>query len=115
MGTAYHFRELAQALSGSFTVYAPDRRGRGSSPKAYSADYVIQRDIEDLDALLAETGSHFVYGLSSGGIIALQAALTLPGIQKVAVYEPAIFLHGLPTKALARLTGRWLRGSWPTR
>ncbi len=102
MGTAYNFSELAEALSSSFTVYAPDRRGRGLSPCQFTEDYSIQKDIEDLGALLAKTGAHFVYGLSSGGVIALQAALTLPATQKVAVYEPAIFVDGLPLKALAR-------------
>jgi len=110
MGTAGNFRELAQALSGSFSVHVPDRRGRGLSPRPYSAGYVIQRDIEDLDALLAATGAHLVFGLSSGGVITLQAALTLPGIEKLAVYEPAIFVDGLPARALARFDRQMARG-----
>ncbi|HEV2412207.1 MAG TPA: alpha/beta hydrolase [Candidatus Saccharimonadales bacterium] len=109
-GTAYHFYELAEALSDSFTVHLPDRRGRGLSPRSYSDDYTIQRDIEDLDAVLKKTGAHFVYGLSSGGIIALQATLKLPAIQKLAVYEPAIFVNGLPLKALTRFDKQMAKG-----
>lgn len=110
MGTEYHFRDLAHALSDSFTVYVPDRRGRGKSPRPYGDDYVVQRDIEDLAALLTATGGRFVYGLSSGGMIALQAGLSLPAIEKLAVYEPAIFLAGLPIKALARFDRQMARG-----
>lgn len=93
MGSAQNFMQLAGALAGTFTVYVPDRRGRGLSYFPYSKDYSIQKDIEDLDALLAKTGAHYVFGLSSGAIISLQAALTLPAIYKVAIYEPVLFIQ----------------------
>ncbi len=102
MGTAENFTQLAQALSDTFTVYVPDRRGRGLSPLPYGRDHSVRRDVEDLDALFAKTGAHYVFGLSSGAIIALQAALTLPAIRKVAVFEPALFINGLPTALLTR-------------
>jgi len=54
----------------------------------------MTKECEDLDALLAQTDAHFVFGHSSGGLIALQAALTLPRIHKVAVFEPPLSLHG---------------------
>jgi multidrug efflux pump subunit AcrA (membrane-fusion protein) len=53
MGTAHNYDELARDLAGAFTVYVPDRRGRGMSPREYSADHSIQRELEDLDSLLA--------------------------------------------------------------
>ena len=56
MGDAYNYRELAEALSPAFTVYRVDRRGRGLSPKPYDAAHDIARDVEDIDALLADTG-----------------------------------------------------------
>jgi len=93
METAQSHMQLAGALADAFTVYLPDRRGRGMSGQS-GDHYSTQREIEDLDALLSFTDSHYVFGVSSGGIIALQAALTLPTIQKVAPYEPAIFLEG---------------------
>jgi pimeloyl-ACP methyl ester carboxylesterase len=102
MGTAENFAELAQALSDAFTVYVPDRRGRGLSPLPYSKDHSVRKDVEDLDALFVKTGAHYIFGLSSGAIIALQAALTLPAVRKVAVFEPALFINGLPTALLAR-------------
>src|SRR5262249_54798152 len=67
--------QLAEALSGSFTVYLPDRRGRGLSGP-YGAGYNMQREVEDLDALLTKTGAQHVFGVSAGGLICLQAALT---------------------------------------
>lgn len=102
METARSHMQLAGALADAFTVYLPDRRGRGVS-RSSGGDYSTQREIEDLDALLTGTGSRNVFGVSSGGIIALQAALTLPAIQKVAPYEPAFFLDGkMPTTVLRR-------------
>ncbi len=93
MGSAQNFMQLAGLLSDAFTVYVPDRRGRGLSPLPYCTDYRIQNDVEDVEALLAKTGAHSVFGLSSGALICLQAELTLPAIHKAAVYEPALFLE----------------------
>lgn len=87
------FTQLAEALADIFTVYLPDRRGRGlSSP--FGEGYRIQKEVEDLDALLTHTGAHLVFGVSAGGLICLQAALTLPAIHKIALYEPALLLDG---------------------
>ena len=93
MGSAHNFMQLAGLLADTFTVYVPDRRGRGLSPLPYSKDYSIQKEVEDLDALLVKTGAHSVFGLSSGAIISLQAALTLPVIRKATIYEPPLFLN----------------------
>jgi pimeloyl-ACP methyl ester carboxylesterase len=103
MGTVENFSHLAELLSESFTVYVPERRGRGLSPRPYTKDHSIQRDVEDVEALLTKTGAHSVYGLSSGALIALAAALSSNTIQKLAVYEPPLFeASPLPTGELAR-------------
>ena len=102
MGTAANYRELARILSRSFTVYVPDRRGRGMSPRQYSPDHSIQRDVEDLDCLLFHTRAQYVFGLSSGAVIALEAARTLPQIRKVALYEPPLQQHGMSEEMIAR-------------
>lgn len=102
MESARSHMQLAGALADVFTVYLPDRRGRGMSGPTGN-DYSTQREIEDLDALLTSTSAHNVFGVSSGGLIALQAALTLPAIQKAALYEPALFLDGkMPVEVLTR-------------
>src|SRR5690625_2525769 len=63
---------LASNPSKWFTVYTYDRRGRGESND--TQPYVIEREIEDMEALIEETGgSAFVYGISSGAVLALKA------------------------------------------
>jgi pimeloyl-ACP methyl ester carboxylesterase len=99
---AQNLSKLAAALSDTFTVYVPDRRGRGRSGPPGS-DYSLTSECEDLDALLTLTDAHYVFGLSSGAIISLHAALTLPSIQKVALYEPPLSIdHSTPIGWLPR-------------
>lgn len=87
------FTKLAEGLADLFTVYLPDRRGRGLSGP-FSKSYSIQEEVDDLSALVNKTGARLLYGMSAGGLICLQASLSLPGIQKMALYEPALFLDG---------------------
>ncbi|GII02090.1 alpha/beta fold hydrolase [Planobispora takensis] len=78
---------LAAALSDEFTVYNYDRRGRGGSSDNES--YEVEREIEDLAAVIeAAGGSAAVFGGSSGGALALRAAAAGLPITKLAVYEP---------------------------
>jgi pimeloyl-ACP methyl ester carboxylesterase len=90
MESAGSHMQLATALADAFTVYVPDRRGRGLSGP-YSKAYSIQSDVADMNALLTKTGAHNVFGVSAGADIWLEAALSLPAIQKAALYEPALF------------------------
>ena len=102
MESAQSHIQLAEALATNFMVYLPDRRGRGLSGP-YGKDYNINKDIEDMAALLTKTGAHYVFGVSSGGIIALQAAHSLSAIHKVAIYEPPLLINGsLPIAWLTR-------------
>ncbi|KAL8277402.1 hypothetical protein RQP46_010242 [Phenoliferia psychrophenolica] len=101
-GSAYNYSELSTLLSTSFTVYRPDRRGRGMSPKAYTPSHSITRDVEDLDALLVHTGATRVYGLSSGAMITLEATRTLPKITQAAIYEPPFYPLGISHDGIAR-------------
>ena len=94
--TSRSFSRLAAALCDSFTVYVPDRRGRGlSGPSGDS--YNMQAEVDDLAALLDATGAHDVFGLSSGALISLQTALDLPAIHKLAIYEPPLEIVGKPS------------------
>lgn len=87
-----HMR-LAEALADAFTVYLPDRRGRGMSGP-YAKEYRKEQDVADMDALLTATGAQYVFGVSAGADIWLESALSLPAIQKMALYEPAISING---------------------
>ena len=91
MESARSHTRLALALADAFTVYLPDRRGRGMSGP-YPPDYGIRTELEDLDAILAESGAHLVFGVSAGGLVALEAARTRPAIRKIALYEPALLM-----------------------
>ena len=84
--------QLARALAGEFTVYLPDRRGRGLSGP-HRPGHSMRTEIEDLRAVLAHSGAHKVFGVSAGALIALQAARTVPAIGQVAVYEPALLME----------------------
>lgn len=79
---------LAALLAPHFAVVTYDRRGRGESGDA--KPFAVEREIEDIDALInAAGGSAFLYGISSGGCLALEAAIKLGGkIKKLAMYEP---------------------------
>ena len=84
---------LAEELKDRFTVYTYDRRGRGESGDA--KPYSTQREIEDLAAVIeAAGGSAVVYAISSGVILALEAANTIPGITGMVLYEAPIFTDG---------------------
>jgi pimeloyl-ACP methyl ester carboxylesterase len=93
MRASQDYMRLAKALADRFTVYVPDRRGRGMSGP-HGDNYSIAKECQDIEAQLAATGAQSVFGHSSGGLAALQAALTLPSIRKLAVYEPPLSLHG---------------------
>ena len=87
LATRSAYAELAQLLAPHFTVYNYDRRGRGNSSD--NQQYFVEREIEDLDALIDEAGdSAYVFGASSGACLALQAAATLGDkVRKFAIYE----------------------------
>jgi pimeloyl-ACP methyl ester carboxylesterase len=77
---------LAKLLAPHFTVFTYDRRGRGDSGD--TAPYAVEREVEDLEALVTEAGgAAFVWGVSSGAALALEAANRLTGIKKLALYE----------------------------
>jgi pimeloyl-ACP methyl ester carboxylesterase len=80
--------QLADLLSKRFTVYTYDRRGRGESGN--TMPYALGREAEDIGALIdAAGGSAFVYGISSGACLALEAATRLGSkVKKLALYEP---------------------------
>jgi pimeloyl-ACP methyl ester carboxylesterase len=77
---------LATELAEHFTAYNYDRRGRGDSRD--TLPYAVEREIEDIEALVAEAGgSAHLYGISSGGALVLEAAAAGVASDKLAVYE----------------------------
>jgi pimeloyl-ACP methyl ester carboxylesterase len=82
--------DLARLLSAHFTAYCYDRRGRGDSGD--TQPYAVEREIEDLAALIeAAGGTACLYGHSSGASLALETAVALGGqVRKLAMYEPPL-------------------------
>lgn len=81
-----------KVFANEFTVYNYDRRGRGNSGN--TLPYTIEREIEDIEAMIdAAGGTAFLYGHSSGAVLALEAALRLAGkVQKVILHD-ASYVH----------------------
>jgi pimeloyl-ACP methyl ester carboxylesterase len=78
---------LAELLAADFTVFNYDRRGRGDSGD--TRPYTIQREVEDLQAVLAEAGgAAAVFGNSSGAVLALHAAAAGLPVTRLALWEP---------------------------
>jgi pimeloyl-ACP methyl ester carboxylesterase len=79
--------QLAELLAPDFTVLNYDRRGRGDSGD--TPPYAVEREIEDLVAMIAEAGgSAAVFGNSSGAVLALRAAASGLPITRLALWEP---------------------------
>jgi pimeloyl-ACP methyl ester carboxylesterase len=98
---------VARLLAEHFTVYTYDRRGRGDSGDAVEP-YSIDREVEDLVALInLAGGTAFLFGTSSGAVLALEAASRGAGVTKLALYEAPFIVDGshppLPPDFLARL------------
>ena len=98
---------LAALLTPSFTVYTYDRRGRGESGD--TAPWSVEREVEDIAAVISEAGGSVnLYGISSGAALALEAANTFPAmIRKLAVYEAPFIVDdsrdAIPDDYLSRL------------
>ncbi|MFI5730770.1 alpha/beta fold hydrolase [Kribbella sp. NPDC051587] len=101
--------ELAELLADHFTVYNYDRRGRGDSGD--TADYAVEREIEDLAAMIEVAGgSAYVYGTSSGAALALAAANAGLPIEKLIAFEPPFVVDDtrkpMPSTFVADLEAR---------
>src|SRR6267154_4426106 len=99
-------KPLAALLVEHFTVFIYDRRGRGDSGD--TAFYAVEREVEDIQALINEAGgSAFVYGVSSGAALALEAANHGLAIKKLALYEAPFIVDDsrppIPKDFLAQL------------
>jgi pimeloyl-ACP methyl ester carboxylesterase len=97
---------LAAQLASDFTVFTYDRRGRGDSGDTGS--YAVEREVEDIDALIKEAGGWaFVCGVSSGAALALEAANRGLAIKKLALYEAPFIVDDtrspIPHDFVARL------------
>ena len=112
MADVHAYRDLASALSTSFSVISAERRGRGLSPRPCDCGHDIARDVEDLDAIMAATGATTLFGLSSGAVITLEATRTLPRVERAVVYEPPFYSGGIDRTGITRVHADIDRGDW---
>ncbi|MFE2302770.1 alpha/beta fold hydrolase [Streptomyces sp. NPDC059445] len=105
MCTGATLAPLAEALSDRFGAVTYDRRGRGDSGD--TAPFAVAREIEDIAALI-ETfgGSAALYGISSGGALALEAAMSGLPVREVVVYETPFAVDEVAGKQRAEYTER---------
>ncbi|MBW8484903.1 alpha/beta fold hydrolase [Actinomadura parmotrematis] len=99
---------LAAALAPHVAAVTYDRRGRGGSDDKDPAGFRVEREVEDLAAVLAHVGgSAGVFGHSSGALLALEGVLSGLPISRLAMYEPPVIVPGTrpapPAGALERL------------
>jgi pimeloyl-ACP methyl ester carboxylesterase len=100
---------LATHLADRYTVFAYDRRGRGDSTDG--PQWSVQREVEDLAAVIsAAGGAAAVYGMSSGAVLAVEAAAAGAGVTRLALYEPPPLLAGDLADHLAGLVAADRRG-----
>ena len=93
LGSSYRW-PILPALEEQFTVYAVDRRGRRESGD--STDYAIEREFEDVAAVVESIGGAVnLLGHSFGGLCALECALLTPHVRRLVLYEPALGLFNI--------------------
>lgn len=91
---------LPEALAEHFTVFTYDRRGKGRSGN--TKPYAVEREFEDLQAIIQVTGeSPLVYGFSSGATLSLLAAQSGLAIERLVLFEPPLFPDADPRHELA--------------
>src|SRR5262249_25460664 len=82
---------LAGWLAQPFRVFNYDRRGRG--PSGDTQPYAVQREVEDIAAMIeAAGGSALLYGSSSGAALALEATAEGLPVERLALWEPPYVL-----------------------
>ncbi|MGW7280324.1 alpha/beta fold hydrolase [Streptomyces sp. NPDC054844] len=105
MSTGATVAPLAAELSARLDVTVYDRRGRGASGD--TEPYAVEREVEDLAALIEAVGGEVsLYGVSSGGALALRAAASGLPVRRVAVYEVPYAMDDAAARAAAEYTER---------
>ncbi|MFF4321279.1 alpha/beta fold hydrolase [Streptomyces sp. NPDC001568] len=107
---------LASLLARDFSVINYDRRGRGDSGDSGDSDvYDVQREIDDLDALIERVGGPVrLFGMSSGAVLALEAVAKGSAVSALALYEPPFIVDRtrppLPADYVARMKALIAKG-----
>ncbi|MFD7097529.1 alpha/beta fold hydrolase [Streptomyces xanthophaeus] len=113
--TRFRHTPLASLLAGDFSVVNYDRRGRGESGDG--PVYDVQREVDDLDALIERVGGGgpvLLFGMSSGAVLALEAVARGSAVSALALYEPPFIVDDarppLPADYVDRMKAIVARG-----
>jgi pimeloyl-ACP methyl ester carboxylesterase len=114
IGGAFNDRSTVAALAGALaphvTAVTYDRRGRGDSGDSGPGDGggggIVEREVEDLAAVIGRVGKAGLFGHSSGAVLALEAAMRGVSVGRLAVYEPSYIPAGSRPRPAADLLGR---------
>src|SRR5262245_12206626 len=89
-------KDVAALLAPNFTVYTYDRRGRGESSD--TKPYAVAREVEDIEALINHAGGEaHLFGVSSGAVLALEAANRGLAIKRLVLYEAPLIIDDTRT------------------
>lgn len=95
LSTSADYTRIAGMLSGSFTLYILDRRGRGNSgPQGIS--YGMNKECEDVKAVQEATGATYIFGHSFGGLVSLETAARYQSFKGIVLYEPGVVVQDNP-------------------
>ncbi|MFE3060637.1 hypothetical protein [Nocardia sp. NPDC059239] len=88
--------------------------GKNGAASGAAAVHSLDTEVGDLTALVLKTGATQMFGLSSGGLIALATALRAPQIRQLAIYEPALAVDGGQLLIWMGRTERYLDANRPS-
>jgi pimeloyl-ACP methyl ester carboxylesterase len=89
---AHQYEGLARGLSGAHEVHVIERRGRGVSG-ARASSYGVESEVDDVVAVMEQTGARMVFGHGYGGLVALHVGLRWP-VEALIAYEPTVSVDG---------------------
>lgn len=110
MMASQNLMKLGALLADHFTLYIPDRQGRGLSEAR--SNFGLTAESEDLQALVNKTKAENIYGLSAGAVIALQTAITEKSIKRLAIHEPPILTDKTKTAWMEKYKAAMSKGNY---
>jgi len=110
MMAAQNLMQLGALLADQFTVYIPDRQGRGQSQR--HNNFGLVSESEDIQALVNKTKAENIYGLSAGAVVTLQTGIIEKSIKKICLHEPPILVEETRTDWIAKYKEAMNKGNY---
>ncbi|MBO9700079.1 MAG: alpha/beta hydrolase [Sporocytophaga sp.] len=110
MMASQNLMKLGEFLADQFTIYIPDRQGRGLSQT--HSNFGLMAESEDLQALVHKTKAENIYGLSAGGVVALQTSIIETSLKRIALHEPPILTNETKTDWIKKYEDAMNKGNF---